>query len=475
MSSGNRRKSGRNKRKSNSNIQRLLPVRERFHLHFSAVIFLIVFAYILILLLQYLFKDNIGIYEVVRGNNGKAPTYSALIVRDETLYYSEYSGYVNYYCTQGERVRVNETVCTLDEDGDFMSQLLLTANELSDEALLSLKNSLQSLSLSFDLNDYEDLYTTKSTINLNLLSFLTEEAIESLGGATDEYTFAVTNTPISGTFVSTYDGYEDFDLENFSADEIDPDSYSLTTIASGQLVNEGEPLYKIISSDSFTIVFEMTEEDQETFAEKSTLSVYFSDIDKTITGSFELIYDNNGTTYACVEFSEYGYLLANTRFTDIEISSNIIEGLKIPSSSLVTKDYLLIPKRFCTLGGNSSQYGCMLQYEEDGEIQAVFTAITIIGEYDDDYYLVDPSAFEDGDILIISGEDSTDVYEVGEKQAVQGVYCVNKGYAVFQPVNILAQLDDGYVIVEEGYTGSISCYDRIALNGSLIQEGELIY
>jgi hypothetical protein len=99
--------------------------------------------------------------------------------------------------------------------------------------------------------------------------------------------------------------------------------------------------------------------------------------------------------------------------------------------------------------------------------------ISIVSEYDD-YYLVDVSTFEEGDILILE-DDPDQIYEIGAKKMLQGVYSVNKGYAVFKPVNILTDLEDGYVIAEEGYYGSISKYDRIALNASMIQEGAIIY
>ena len=473
MASEKKKRFEKNRQKSNSNLQRLLPAQERFHLHFSAVIFFILLIYIIILVIRYIAKDTTGIDEVVQGNSGQPPSYQALILRDENIYYAEHSGFVNYYCAQGDRLRVNAAVCTLDEHGDFLSQLVISDNELSDESMMRLKNVLRTLSISYDPNNFGDLYTEKSTLNSTLLSLLTEENIANRVNASDEYTFQVTKTPVSGTFVSSYDGYEDFDLSNFSAVQIAPDTYALNTIISGQLVEAGAPLYKIIPSDSFSIIFQMSEDDQVTYWENTTLTVYFPDIDKNITGTFSFIFDQEGNRYARVDFSEYGYLLANTRFTNIEISSNLIEGLKIPSSSLVNKDFLLIPKSFCTRGGNSNQYGCMLQYYENGELNARFAPISIVSEYEE-YYLVDSGAFDEGAVLL-NPEDSSDMYEIGAKKMLQGVYCVNKGYAVFQLVNILAQLDDGYVIVEEGYYNSISRYDRIALNGALIQEGEIIY
>lgn len=475
MASERQKSSEKNRQKNKSNLQRFLPAQEHFHLHFSAVIFLVIFAYIVICITRYMVKDTTGIYEVVAGDSGLVPNYQALIIRDEEIYTAEHTGYVNYYSAQGERLRVGATVCTLDEHGDFLSQLVTSSNGLSDDSMMRLKNALHTVSISYDPDNYEDLYTEKSTLNTTLLSLLTEENISSRVNASDEYTFAVTTTPISGTFVTSFDGYEGFDLSDFSAGQIDPDSYTLNTIISGQFIEAGTPLYKMIPSDSFSIIFSMSEDDQVTYWDSETLTVYFPDIDKKITGTFSFVFDQEHNRYARVDFSDYGYMLANTRFSNIEICSDLIEGLKIPSSSLVNKDYILIPKEFCAKGGNSNQYGCMLQYYEAGELKSRFVPVSIVDEYEESYYLVEPGTFADGDILIKEDDTSSDIYEVGAKKMLQGVYSLNKGYAIFKPVNILAELEDGYVIVEEGYYNSISLYDRIALNAMLIQEGEIIY
>ncbi len=492
MAQEKNRRSDKKHQKSKSNISRFLPEQQHFRLHFSAVIFLVIFAYIIILLVRYMVTDETGIYEVVAGESGHGNSYEALVIRDEEIYTSEYTGYVNYYVSQGDRLGVNDTVCTLDEKGDFLSNLVTSESELSEDTLAQFKSALRAYSISYDPNDFSELYTEKNSLNTTLLSLLTEENLAASMNASDEYTFAVTTTPVSGIFVSSFDGYEDFDLDSFSITEIDPDSYSLDTVLSGELVEAGSPLYKILPTDEFTIIFQMTEADQVTYWDSDTIDIYFSDLGKTLTGSFSFIFDQEGNRYARIDFSSYGYLLANTRYTDIEIYSNVVEGLKIPSTSLTSKDYLMIPKDFCFKGGageNANVYGCLLQYYEDGEIKTKFVEVDIENEYDD-YYLIDASTFEDGDIIVRqntgdeaetedeiteSDEETSYLYEIGAKKMLTGVYCVNKGYAVFYQVNVLSEMDDGYVIIEEGYHGSVSKYDRIALNASLIQEGEVIY
>ena len=54
-----------------------------------------------------------------------------------------------------------------------------------------------------------------------------------------------------------------------------------------------------------------------------------------------------------------------------------------------------------------------------------------------------------------------------------GVYNINKGYAVFKQINILYENDE-YAIVEPKTSYGIALYDHIALDGSMIQDNQII-
>ncbi|MGN1177035.1 MAG: HlyD family efflux transporter periplasmic adaptor subunit, partial [Roseburia sp.] len=62
----------------------------------------------------------------------------------------------------------------------------------------------------------------------------------------------------------------------------------------------------------------------------------------------------------------------------------------------------------------------------------------------------------------------------GETASLQGVYNINKGYAVFKQINILYQNKE-YTIVETGTNYGLSLYDHIALDGTKINENDLIH
>ena len=53
-------------------------------------------------------------------------------------------------------------------------------------------------------------------------------------------------------------------------------------------------------------------------------------------------------------------------------------------------------------------------------------------------------------------------------------YNINKGYTQFRQINILAQNEE-YTLVEEGTSYGLTVYDHIVLNGSAVDEDEIIY
>ena len=90
----------------------------------------------------------------------------------------------------------------------------------------------------------------------------------------------------------------------------------------------------------------------------------------------------------------------------------------------------------------------------------------------DDFYYIDGTNVSRGDTLI--KPNSNEQYVVGTDMAkLQGVYNVNKGYAVFKQIEILYQNDD-YSIIKTGTDYGISMYDHIVLQGDEVEENTII-
>ena len=160
------------------------------------------------------------------------------------------------------------------------------------------------------------------------------------------------------------------------------------------------------------------------------------------------------------------------RYLDVKLMLSDTKGLKIPNTALTKKDFFLIPKDFLTKGGDNNSNGVMRQYVDDkGKTVMEFAAATVAEETEDKYYIAGAS-LKKGDSIM--KPDSNEELVLRETAPLEGVYNVNKGYAVFRKVEILFQNQE-YTIVNTGTNYGISLYDHIALDSSSITENEIIH
>ena len=160
------------------------------------------------------------------------------------------------------------------------------------------------------------------------------------------------------------------------------------------------------------------------------------------------------------------------RFIDIELILEEETGLKIPNSSIVEKEFFIVPKDYVTQGGNGKNYGVLREtYTEDGTATTEFIETTIYNETETEYYL-DDMILRIGDYII--KPDSNETYPISKRGSLTGVYNINKGYADFKQINILYKNDE-YSIVKSNTQYGLSVYDYIVLDASTVTDDEFIY
>jgi hypothetical protein len=151
---------------------------------------------------------------------------------------------------------------------------------------------------------------------------------------------------------------------------------------------------------------------------------------------------------------------------------NSADGLKIPVSSIVKKDFYMIPQKYFTVGGDSASNGLnMVTYTKTGDVEYTFIPVDIYSS-DDNYGYVDTRLFEPG--TYICSEDANDRYQVIKTKSFEGVFNVNKGYATFRRIEILYENEE-YCIVSNDTQYGLSVYDHIALDGKTAVEQAIIY
>lgn len=148
-------------------------------------------------------------------------------------------------------------------------------------------------------------------------------------------------------------------------------------------------------------------------------------------------------------------------------------GLKIPVSSIVQKEFFLIPEAFVIPGGSNGGESIMRQcYLEDGNISSEILEIDVYNfdEENKEYY-VDSSILDVGDILYQL--DSQETYAVSKRATLTGVYNMNKGYADFKQINILYDNEE-YAIVQPNTKYGLSVYDYIVLDADSVSDDQFI-
>ncbi len=449
---------------------KIIKYKKPRNINVGIVLFAAIFVYLVVSVATYLSRPQIHVYEVTEGSLASYSDYTALILREETVSYSESAGYINYYVRDGRKVGVNDLVYTIDETGQTLEQLEQDTGEssLSSEDLQRLKTELIRYVISYDSMRFSDVYDMKNGIQSSLLEYLGASALEELasmqegGGSAFAWSYAA----VSGTISQVIDGLEGLTAEQVTADAFDSSAHPQTLVSSGQAVESGAPVYKTVTSEDWQLIFPITEEDIARFGEASSLSFSFRGTSLRATGAFSMFTGADGNTYGRLDLDRYMVQFIDDRYVDIQIEVENVQGLKIPVSSVVYKDFYVVPLSYRTEGGEL----LVETYDEEGNASvASVTPVTVSG--DEEYCYLDASQYQAGQAVIL--ENSNERYTLAQTRELTGVYNINRGYAVFRRIEILEESNEYYIVSSSG--SALSVYDHIVLDSAAVSEDDIIY
>lgn len=455
-------------------INNIQVYRKKWNINIGVIIFGVIFVYLVVTVLMYATAKHVSSYEVREGSILKDTSYTGLVLREETVIGAEADGYINYFAPEGSKVGRKTNVYSISSEKlDFSGQENTEESEdsgLTSEERDSIIQKAQSFSENFQNNKYEDTYTFKDSIE-NILSSSTAQSRQAQLSAMIESGQEGLTTYVAsddGIIVYSVDGYEDLAMDQVTADMISRADYQKTELFNNTKVKSGDPAYKLVTNEEWTLVIQLDEEMTKELADTTSVKVRFTKDDQTTWAGFQ-IYNTEDADLGFLTFDHSMVRYVGERFLDIELILEDETGLKIPKSSVTEKEFYIIPEDYITLGGNSSQSGVLVQ--SDGE-DASFHAVDVYyRDSETGMVYLNMDELKKGDALI--KPDSADTYTISEKASLQGVYNINKGYAEFKPVEILCESEE-YYIVESGNDYGLTNYDHIALDGSEIQENELV-
>lgn len=462
------------KENTSVNIKKYKTKRE---LNLGIFLFAIVFIYLLITVIMYFTGDKISVYEVREGSIVNDNSYTGLVLRQETAVNAEEAGYISYYQNENSKVKNGTYIYALspqklDTDSQASDDDAESTGSLNPEIQAGIIYQLQNFNENYDSDDFSAVYTLKNEINTSLQDAFSSTRTEQLSTVIAESGLEVASyaAPQDGIVAFTVDGYESLTKDTFTAENFDRTKYENTVLEDQMEISAGSPVYRLITSEDWSVIVPLDRETAEQLEadEVTSVKVRIDKDSETLWADFSII-TRDGDFYGCLDFDNSMIRYAEERYLNIELILEDESGLKIPKSSVIEEKFYVIPEEYITTGGNSSSDGVMVQ-DENGN--AVFQQVDIYDSSDEGEVYISRDDITEGTALI--KPESSETYTVGKTKTLQGVYNINKGYAVFKKVDILCENDE-YYIVQEGDSYGLYNYDHIVQDGSSVNSEEVVF
>ncbi len=450
--------------------------KNKRELNIGIFLFAVVFIYLAVTVIMYLTGDNISVYEVREGSIVNDNSYTGLVIRQEEAIAAETGGYVSYYQNENSKVKSGSNIYVLSarklDTGTASSDSETSSSALNTEVQAGIVSDMQNFSENFDPQDFSTVYSLKSEVTETLQNALSESKTDHLAAVIEASGQDVTTYKANrdGIVSLSVDGLESLTKDTFTEENFDRSNYESTSLSDQMKVSSGDPVYRMITSENWSVIVQLDEETARDLQEQEVSSVR-TRIDKdseTMWADFSVI-EKNGSCYGCLDFDSSMIRYANDRYLSIELIFENESGLKIPRSSVVEEDFFVIPQEYITSGGNSSSQGVLIR-ENSGSV--VFQAVDIFDTTEEGEAYISRTDLDPGTVLIMP--ESGDTYTVEETKPLSGVYNINRGYAVFRKVDILCESDE-YYIVEDGDDYGLSNYDHIVQDGSSIDQDDVVF
>ncbi len=441
------------------------------NINIGMVIFAVVAIYVVISVITYLRRDHIVGYEVMEGSLSSNNIYDAIAIRKEKIIESDAAGYVNYFASEGGRVAVGNLVYTVDESGQLLDYLKSQGSEevlLSDDDLGELRSQIVDYHSGFDVHNFSTVYDFKISLDGTVQKLSNNSILSNINSLNSNiaslksinYKYAAD----TGIVVYSFDGYENVNANDMNAGMFDATKYNKNQLINNSLVKSGDPVYKLCTSEEWSIVImENDEEKVKMLEDLGYIKVRFIKNQDESWGKVSSYTNSDGDTFVVLTFTNSMITFCRDRFLSVELITEEESGLKIPNSSVVEKSFFLIPKDYIIKNNDNTTGILREKYDEQGNETSEFVKLSVYNENETEYF-VDSEFLRSGDKLIKT--DSTERFTVGKQDTLVGVYNINKGYADFRQIKILYQNDE-YSIVRSNTMYGLNVYDYIILDASV--------
>ncbi len=459
------------------NNKRVVKFRRRRSINIGIIIFSILFLYVAINVYLYFTKEHMSIYEVQEGSIVEDNLVTGLILRQEKVIQSDQAGYISYFQKDGSRVAKNSSVYAVDDSRQIMDMLTSSDEplKLSEENNARFLYEIEKFESSFSDSNFNPVYDFKESAQSTVLDLLNQAMIEEGQRLQDETglssSYGAYKSSESGIVTYYIDSFENVTPEMVTSDMFRTDQYVRTNLRNTEMIPQNSPVYKLITSETWNIVLQLTAEQYANLSGKDTIAFTIEEDDLDTTAPISL-FQKGSEYYATLTMNKLLTNYIQDRHLDIKLHLNAEKGYKIPLSSIVEKDFYLVPLKYFTIGADSGKDGLVKEsYSENGTVKLTFVQADKYFE-DETYGYVDTRIFSPGTWIRVTG--SEERFQLNQTAKLTGVFNVNMGYAVFKRIEKLYE-NEAYCIVKKDTMYGLSLYDHIALNGKTAVEQEIIY
>jgi hypothetical protein len=458
----NRKVQKLNKRKSGINI--------------GTIIFVFLLVAVVAGVIYRLSKSQLKMYEVTTTGMAQDNVVTGLILRQEKVFDAAYSGYLSYFTKDSVRVSKGMLVYSLDETKEIYERLVDSdvSKEITEEDRQYLRDIISAYRTGYDLGDYKRLTSFSGDVSdavLEVYGNYSSDRISWIMSGDPPKTFHAYYADSAGLLSFNADILSGITLEQVTDETFDLAKNYKNYTKRKALAAAGDHVMKFITDDTWQILCPLNSSQLKAVAGLKTVPVTITNDGLKLDLAFETVKIGN-KDYALFTLDDYIQNYLDLRFLSLKLNWQVSEGYKIPLSAITEKTFYIIPKSYQIRGGNKNALGFIREKIDPKTQNATFEFVESTIYYDDNMYLyIDAADFKAGDVVI---SESGEHFTIGLTEKLEGVYNINKGYAVFRRIERITQNGD-YCIVQIGTSYGISLYDHIALDAKNAVDSGIIY
>lgn len=336
------------------------------------------FSFVMVCIVIYIFQNYNGAVETTVAEKGSLEDIieaKGIVIKDEEVYSASIDGNVSYYHNDGEKLNKGLLLADIHTDlnstqiknqiSEIQSAIELKNNSevvkkeqgearITNEEMSVFQNDIQSSILN---NNLEDMYNVIGQVNNNGVQISSNNKYDSYdvndlkamasslskGLETNKMPYY---SQISGLITYKIDGLENsYKFENvleLTPSNTVPMNFTETDSSKNPTVSKGDKLYKIIRNFDYYVAATVTNEYAKLFQENKYIKTRFKcdESSHEVWGYIKKINYGSENSVLIIYCDDYFYKIYDKRYVDLELITDIHEGIKIDTKALIKKDDL---------------------------------------------------------------------------------------------------------------------------------------